>query len=176
MRCRLVLVAILTEVWLAGALRPAAADPVQRPEGAERGNAHVATETTEGTEGEEPATGALRVSCERVISRINHEQAAPHGKAADMSMVAKQLRTTVTWVERCMLAYGRRPMRPGIESAEGREERLESFEDQEVEEIAPEDVAEPGARELKQHAEKERVSHLKAPPTPVDFRAYQEGE
>lgn len=176
MRCRLLLMAMLTGMWLAGGLLPVAAEPVQRPEGLERRSGDVATETTEGTDGEEPAISALRVPCERVISRINHEQAAQHGKAADMSMVAKRLRTTVTWVERCMLAYGRQPLRPGIESAEGREERLESFEDQEAEEIAPEDVAEPGAREYKAHAEKERVSHVKPPPTPVDFRIFEEGE
>ncbi len=167
---------MLMAAWVAGTWLPVAADPVQRPEGAGRRATKEATETTEGTEGEQPATNAQRVSCDRVISRISHEEGIQHGNAPDMSMVARRLGTTVTWVERCMLAYGRRPKRPGLESAESREQHLESFEDQEPEEVAPEDVAEPGARELKEHAEKERVSRMKPPPTPADFREYQEGQ
>jgi hypothetical protein len=92
-----------------------------------------------------------------------------------MSMLAKRMHTTVVWVERCMLASGRRPLRPGMESAETREEGLEAFEDAEPEEIAPEDIQEPGARGYKEHPEKERLSRVKPPPTPSDFGLYDEG-
>jgi len=161
---KLVLAAMLAGGCLMALPLAAAAGPVQLPEGASRPSAE---EENEGLAG-----SALRVPCDRVISRLNHEEGSEHGTAPDMSRVAKQLHTTVTWVERCMLAYGRRPRRPGLESAESREQHLEDLEEQEPEEVAPEDIAEPGARERKEHPEKERVTHVKPPPTPGGFFDY----
>jgi len=68
-----------------------------------------------------------------------------------------------------MLAYGRRPNRPGYESAETREQRLEAMEEDEPEESGPEDVEEPGARERVVLPDKPRVLHIKPPPTPSSF-------
>ena len=83
-----------------------------------------------------------RLPCDQVISRVDHDADVQRGHAADMSVVAKELGTSVTWVERCMLAYGRRAKRPGVESAETTERRLENFEEDEPEEVGPEDVEE----------------------------------
>lgn len=71
-----------------------------------------------------------------------------------------------------MRAYGRRPKRPGLESAESREAELESFEDEEPEETGPEDTEEEGAPNPKLHPERQRLLKIKPPPTP---EAGQEG-
>ena len=71
-----------------------------------------------------------------------------------------------------MRAYGRRPKRPGHESAESREAELESFEDEEPEETGPEDTEEEGAPDPKLHPERQRLLKIKPPPTP---EAGQEG-
>jgi hypothetical protein len=115
---------------------------------------------------EAPPPSMQRISCERVISKIDQQVRRTNGQPADMSQVARQLGTHVIWVEHCMLAYGRRPKRPGYESAEARDERLEALEADEPEESGPEDVEEPGARERPEHPEKERVLRIKPPPTP----------
>jgi hypothetical protein len=86
-----------------------------------------------------------RVPCDQVISRVDHDTDVQRGHAADMSMVAKGLGTSITWVQRCMLAYGRRPKRSGVESAETTEQRLEKFEEEEPEEGGSEDVEEENA-------------------------------
>lgn len=114
------------------------------------------------------ATGG-GVACSSVIAQINHGVTAEHGRAADMSHIAKTLGTSPAWVEHCMLAYGRRPKRPGLESAEGREERLESLEENEPEETAPEDKEEEGAPERPEHPEKERQLKVRPTPTPDFF-------
>ncbi len=63
----------------------------------------------------------------------------------DISEVAKKLGTSVAWVEQCMRTYGRRPRRPGLESSEGRESKLEAMESYEPEEsLEPEDRGEKG--------------------------------
>src|SRR5262249_19347383 len=90
---------------------------------------------------------AWRVPCDQVISRVNHEVGAERGGSADLSKLAKAMGTTTGWVEHCMTMYGRRQRRPEVESADRREERLEALEDEEPEEVAPEDVEEPGEHE-----------------------------
>jgi hypothetical protein len=118
-------------------------------------------------EEELPTRREVRIPCDQVMSRINREIGAEHGRAADLSLVAKRMGTSVAWVERCLTSYGRRAKRPGLESAEGREERLEKFEEDEPEETFPEDVVEPGARPLHEHPEHERQPRLRIPPTPA---------
>lgn len=113
-----------------------------------------------------PRAEAGRVACDVVISAVHRQVGILRGRSADLSLVAKRLGTTVPWIEHCMRAYGRRPKRPGLESAEAREEQLESFEDEEPEEAFHEDVEEPGARERVVHPQKERVLRAKPPPTP----------
>lgn len=86
-----------------------------------------------------------RVPCDQVTSRVDHDTNARGGHTVDMSMVAKELGTSVVWVERCMLTYGRRPRRPSGKTAESREQLLESLEENEPEEGGPEDIEEAGA-------------------------------
>jgi hypothetical protein len=117
-------------------------------------------------EGAPSAGREVRVPCDQVISRIHREVRVEHGRPADLSLVAKRMGTSVAWLERCLLSYGRRAKRPGLESAEAREERLEEFEEEEPEETFPEDVEEPGARPLPEHPERERRPRLGLPPTP----------
>jgi hypothetical protein len=109
-----------------------------------------------------------RIPCDQVISRVDRHADARQGHSvarfADLSAVAKELGTNVTWVERCMLAYGRRVRRPGIESAGTTERRLESFEEDEVEEVQPEDV-EGGGGEFPERPERQR--RLKSAPVPT---------
>ena len=129
----------------------------------------------EADEEEHAAAQARRVPCTEVMSKVHRQVRLSRGRAADISDVAKQLGTNVPWVERCMLSYGQRAERPGHETAEAREERLESFEEDEFEEAGPEDISEPGAREREEHAEKERAARIKARPTPELFEEYKEG-
>ena len=117
-------------------------------------------------EGMKARSVGRRVGCDEVVSRVDREKRAGHGRAADMSSLAQRLGTTVFWVEHCMLTYGRRPKRPGVESAEIREERMESLEENEPEETAAEDVPEPGAAERPFHPARERRLKLQPPPTP----------
>jgi len=106
------------------------------------GGGHGAT-----ADDEQPPSQGVRVPCDQVMAQLTHQVSSSKGGTADLTIVAKQLGTNIVWVERCMQAYGRRVVRPGLESAEGREERLENFEEDEAEESGREDVPEPGARE-----------------------------
>ena len=111
---------------------------------------------------------AGQVACGDVIRQINHHISVGHGESPDLSLVSKELGSSVPWVEHCMRVYGRRPKRPGAESAEAHEERLEAFEDEEPEETGPEDVQEEGAKERPEHPEKPRYERFKdkIEPTP----------
>jgi len=102
------------------------------------------------TKAEEKLEGSLaaqrRAPCDEVTSQVDRDTNARGGHTVDMSVVAKELGTSVVWVERCMLAYGRQPRRPSGKSAESREQLLESLEENEPEEEnAPEDIEEAGA-------------------------------
>jgi hypothetical protein len=109
-----------------------------------------------------------RVPCDQIISRVDHDPNVQKGNAADMSMVARTLGTSVTWVERCMVAYGRRVKRPGRESAETTERRLESLEENEPEEIGPEDVEEEAEGKPHEQPEKQkRLHNVIRRPTPI---------
>ncbi len=122
-----------------------------------------------------PSTEAGRVPCDRVISRVNREVRIIHGESVDISHVAKQLGTSIAWVEHCMRMFGRRPKRPGHEAAESLEAEIESFEEEEPEEAFAEDVEEPGARERVIHPPKARRFRSKPPPTPREFQEFLHG-
>lgn len=113
-----------------------------------------------------PRARAGQVACAGVMREVNGRISREKGRAADLSDIAKRLGTSVPWVERCMRTYGRRPKRPSLESAEGREAVLEDYEENEPEESAREDVEEPGARERPEHPEHARYSQFKFTPTP----------
>jgi len=121
-----------------------------------------------------PSGLAGRVPCSTVLSRVTHSVGQEKGRPVDMSQLAKRLGTTVTWVEHCMRVYGRRPKRPGFESAEEREAALEALEEDEPEETSSEDVQEPGARERAEHPARERVLRIKPPPTPDSYGRQRE--
>jgi hypothetical protein len=93
-----------------------------------------------------------RVPCDQVISQVDREGYVHGRRGVEMAVVAKNLNTSVVWVERCMLAYGREPERPSGASAESRERRLESLEEGEAEERGPEEIEEPasGRHELRE--------------------------
>ena len=93
-------------------------------------------------------TEAGRVACDAVISEVHRETRTIKQPNVDISKVARKLGTTIAWTEHCMRVYGRRPKRPGLESAESREAELESFEDEEPEETMAEDTEEEGAPDL----------------------------
>jgi hypothetical protein len=112
-----------------------------------------------------PRGRAGQVSCVQVMRSVNRHVSRERGRSADLSDVAKSLGTSPSWVEHCLRAYGRRPKRPGLESAEGREGLLEDYEESEFEESGPEDVEEPGARERPVHPEKPRYLQFKPTPT-----------
>jgi hypothetical protein len=113
-----------------------------------------------------PQARAGQVACIDVIKRVNRHVSHERGISSDLSVVARDLGSTAPWVEHCMRVYGRRSRRPGLESAEGREERLEAFEDSEPEESGPEDAEEFGARERPEHPEQPRYRRFKLTPTP----------
>lgn len=97
-----------------------------------------------------------RVACDRVVSHVDHAMELVYGKNADISKIAQDLNTTIAWVEHCMIVYGRRAKRPGLETAESREMQIEQWEENEVEEVAPEDTDESGERERAVKQEKQR--------------------
>ena len=121
-----------------------------------------------------PRTEAGRVSCDSVVSEV-HKETRTGVPNVDISKVARALGTTIAWTEHCMRTYGLRPKRPGRESAESREAELESFEDDEPEEVMPEDAEEEGAPDLKEHPERARILKIKPPPTPKEADEIREG-
>jgi hypothetical protein len=127
------------------------------------------------SESKSAAVQGRRVPCTAVMSKVHRQTRLSRGRGADISAIAKQLGTNVPWVERCMLSFGARAQRPGHETAEAREERLESFEEDEFEESGSEDTSEPGAREREEHLEKEREARIRARPTPELSEEYKQG-
>jgi hypothetical protein len=108
----------------------------------------------------------VRVPCEQVMSAVNRSTRVTKGAPADISEIAEKLGTSVPWVERCMLTYGRRPKRPGHETAESLEARLEHLEEDEPEETAREDTEEAGAVDIEELPEKQRIERIDPRPTP----------
>jgi len=148
---------MLLTVWLASALwSPVAGQGY-----------HPAAKDEHKRESMRGPSGERRVPCDAVIAAISREVRVQKGRSADMSLVAKRLGTDISWVEHCMLIYGRRPKRPGLESAETREARMEHWEEDEPEESATEDVQEPGAQERETRKPKPRVGHIRPTPSPV---------
>ena len=115
------------------------------------------------------------MSCDAVMSEANRELRTAKEIHVDLSKVAKKLGTSVAWTEHCMRAYGRRAKRPGLESAESREEELENLEEDEPEEAMPEDKEEEGAPDLKVQPEKQRQLKIHPPPTPEPGQESNEG-
>jgi hypothetical protein len=122
-----------------------------------------------------PTTEAIRVACATVVSEVHREISSTKEANVDISKVAKHLGTTVAWTEQCMRTYGLRPKRPGHESAESREAELESFEEDEPEETGPEDNEEPGAPDLKEHPDRQRLLKIHPPPTPPEGQEIRQG-
>ncbi len=107
-----------------------------------------------------------RAPCDQIMSRYDADPNVPLGRAVDISAIAQELHTSVIWVERCMLASGKRVAHSHLQSVESAEDRLEGLEEDEPEESAPEEIE--AGREPKEHEERPRV--LKNPskriPTP----------
>jgi hypothetical protein len=122
-----------------------------------------------------PRIEAWRVSCESVMSAVHKAARTANETHVDISKLAAHLNTSVAWAEHCMRAYGLRTKRPGIESAEGREQELESFEEDEPEEAAPEDTEEEGAPNPKLLPERQRLLKIHPPPTPREGMESNEG-
>lgn len=98
-----------------------------------------------------------RVSCEEVVSKVDHNKTAQQGHSVSVIAVAKALGVRPFWVEQCMAAFGRRlPRKLEQESGESaREERIERLEEEEAEESFPEDVEESDDKgEVESHTEK----------------------
>ena len=112
-----------------------------------------------------PPANAGQVSCAEIMHHVNHQISAEHGRAVDISAMAKTIGTSPPWIEHCMQVYGRRPKRPDLQSGEDREDLLETFETSEPEETAPEDEEEDGVRERPEHPERPRVSRNRLKPT-----------
>ena len=120
-------------------------------------------------EDEGPSTQGRRVPCSKIMSAVHRELTATKGRSADLTLVAKRFGTSIVWVERCMQAYGKRVVRPGLESPEGREARLRRLEEDEPEETFREDAEEPGACERPPPDEVERPLRATPRPTPDEF-------
>ena len=122
-----------------------------------------------------PRIEAWRVPCDSVMSEVHRETRTAKEAHVDISKVAARLKTSIAWTEHCMRAYGLRTQRPGVESAEGREEELESFEEDEPEETAAEDTEEEGAANPKLHPQRQRLLKIHPPPTPRPGMESNEG-
>jgi hypothetical protein len=113
---------------------------------------------------------AGRVPCVEIVRKATSYTSRTRGKIVDVSELAKQMGTSVAWVEHCLRAFGRRPKRPSLESHEGREAELEMLEDEEPEESFAEDQEEPGARERPPSTQRPRYLSIKPSPAPYDRR------
>lgn len=111
-----------------------------------------------------------RIPCEQVIAHIDHDPKPNH--ATDAVRIARQMHISVLWVDRCMEAYGRRMKQEVHKSAEAREQRLESLEEDEPEEVGSEELGEMDPqdrrelRRLQPHPDQEKVLRPNARPTP----------
>ena len=106
---------------------------------------------------------AGQVACADVMAAINREVRARRGGTPDVAALATRIGSSVPWVEHCMSVYGRRPRRPNLDAVEhGAELRLEQFESDEPEEVAPEELEEPDKEVVKKRPERPAV----IPPTP----------
>lgn len=111
-------------------------------------------------------TQAGNVGCSEIMKRTNRHVSTGRGEPADISLIARELDTSIPWVEHCMRMYGRRAKRPGLESPEEREKLLEAREADEPEESAREDIEEGGARERPERPIKPRYMDYRFTPTP----------
>jgi hypothetical protein len=129
-----------------------------------------AVELEDEAEVESGGAASRRVPCEQVIAHIDHERKPNH--VADSAETARQMHTSVLWVDRCMQAYGRRMQKAVHSSAEAREHRLEGFEEDEPEEVGSEEVGEMDTqdrielRRLRPHPDKEQTLRSNIKPTP----------
>lgn len=123
---------------------------------------------------DEPSiTGVMRVPCDQVLAADTQAIDSAGGHSVDLTRMARRLGTSAGWVQRCLESYGRGAMRAGLGSAQGAE-RIDMFEDQEPEEVAPEDVDNKGSATV---LYREHIEHVKPPPTPdVDRFDGDDGE
>ena len=98
---------------------------------------------------------AHRAPCDKVISRYNTDPSRDSGRGVDLSAVARDLNTSVIWVERCLVAYGKPVKGSHLETAESVEDRLEALEEEEPEETSREEIEAGGTHPPR--AEKQRV-------------------
>lgn len=129
-----------------------------------------AVELEDEKEVESSGAALHRIPCEQVIAHIDHNPKPDH--VTDAVRIARQMHTSVLWVDRCMEAYGRRMKQEVHNSAEAREHRLESLEEDEPEEVGSEELGEMDTqdrrelRRLRPHPDKEKVLRKKTRPTP----------
>ncbi len=109
---------------------------------------------------------AGNAGCPDVLRKVNGHISTRRGEPADLSQIARDLGTSIPWVEHCLQIYGRRAKRPGLESAEERESMMEAVESEEPEESASEDTEEGGARERPPHPQRPRYQDYHFTPTP----------
>jgi hypothetical protein len=95
-----------------------------------------------------PPAEIVRVPCDEVLAAETHEEDLRQGRPLNLSRMAHQLSTSVVWVEQCLESYGRMPAGVELKGNEGQEHFLDSLESEEPEERAPEDIEEPGPRQL----------------------------
>ncbi len=107
-----------------------------------------------------------RVACERVIATFDRESAQGE-RSVEVGDVASKLGTSTFWVQRCLEVYGRQPRHVAAENSEETEQRLDSLEEDEPEETAPEDIEEEGVRARPERPERQKLLHGAARlPTP----------
>lgn len=116
------------------------------------------------------AAWAGNVSCVDIVREATAYTSRSRGRVVDVSELARQMGTSITWVEHCLRAFGRRPKRPSLESHETREADLEALEESEPEESFAEDREEPGARERPPATPRPRYLSLKPTAEMDDLR------
>ena len=148
--------AAIVACWVAGVTPVALGTEVQAP--------HSSDEIDDAIR--DRAAHPHRLPCSEVVSRLDHDRGVQSGHSTNVARIAKDMGTSVIWMEHCVEAYGRRPLHRSIEDTEGAEAELEKFESGEAEEGGPEDLQEGGARERVEHPEKERVIPPRSPNNP----------
>jgi hypothetical protein len=121
-----------------------------------------------------PASSSVqrRLSCHEMVERVSHGKRVVNGTPLSLNEIARELGTNVDWLEQCLIAYGRRvPKRAQVGSHESaREDRLERSEEEEAEEVAPEDIPEPGEGEQQyEEAPEKQLKRTRPTPRPRDL-------
>ncbi|MBI1814072.1 MAG: hypothetical protein HYR72_03775 [Deltaproteobacteria bacterium] len=104
----------------------------------------------------------MRLPCVEIVQHVDHMRSRRPTRQVEVVDVGRALNQDFRWVERCMLLYGRRPLKPAPVHEEIREEEDAQWEDGEADEIGPEQTGD--AKEDELHLESQR--HQKVKPTP----------